>query len=220
MRLRLLSRSPFAYWVAVGGLAFLTATTVSGLVGRARTEAARYHSPRPVLVATHDVAVGARVGAGDVQVQRLPAALVPRDALAAVDAAVGHTAIVPIFGGQAVLARNVAGRGRTGAAALLPKGTKGIAVPGGPAAARLAAGDTVDVLATFDPGSAAAAGREPTFPVASAAPVIDVAGESVTVAVQPEEAKRVAFAIAHGAVTVVLTAPAPPATTPDGTRTR
>ena len=39
MRLRLLSRSPLTYWVAVGGLALVTTLAISGLLGRARTEA-------------------------------------------------------------------------------------------------------------------------------------------------------------------------------------
>src|SRR4051812_3728346 len=178
---------------------------VSGLLGRARSEAARYGSARSVLVATRDIALGERIGAGDLKLQAQPAAMVPPDALDDVGGAAGRTAIVPVFRGQAVLARHVSPRGRVGPAALLPPGTKGIAVPAGPTAARLTKGDAVDVLATFDPSSAEAAGREPTFPVASAALVVDVTGESATLAVAPEEAKRVAFAMAHGAVTVVLT---------------
>jgi Flp pilus assembly protein CpaB len=207
VRLRLLSRSPVSYWVAVCGLAVVTAMAASGLLGRARSEAARYGSPRPVLVATHDIAVGERIDAGDVQVQHQPAAMVPPDALSDGGGAAGRTAVVPVFRGQAVLARHVSVSGRSGPAALLPPGTKGIAVPAGPTAARLTKGDAVDVLATFDPSSAEAAGREPTFPVATAALVVDVAGESATLAVDADEAKRVAFAMAHGAVTVVLTSP-------------
>ena len=141
MRLRLLSRSPLTYWVAVGALALVTTLAISQLLGRARTEAARYGSPRSVLVATRDLMAGAQLKAA------------------------------------------------------------------GPAAAKLGKGDTVDVLATFDPATSAAAGKDPTFPVAVGASVIDVAGEAVTIAVDPEEAKRVAFASAHGAVTVVLSSP-------------
>ena len=59
------------------------------------------------------------------------------------------------------------------------------------------------MLATFDPS--AAPGHEPTFPVATGAVVVDVREESVTIAVDPEEAKRVAFASAHGAVTLTVT---------------
>ena len=214
MRLPVLSRSPISYWLAVGGLALVTAMAISGLLGRARTEAARYGAPRTVLIATRDSGLGDRVDSGDVDVQRQPAAMVPPSALSGLDDAVGRTAVVPVFRGQAVLARHVSGRGRTGSAALLPPGSKGIAVPAGPTAARLTKGDVVDVLATFDQSSAAAAGREPTFPVASTALVVDVAGESATIAVAPEEAKRVAFALAHGTVTVVLTSATSPVESP------
>jgi pilus assembly protein CpaB len=216
VRLRLLSRSPLVYWAAVTALALVTALAVSQLLGRAHAEAARYGSPRAVLVATRDVGLGARVTGGDVTVRRLPAALVPPGTLTDHDGAAGRTVVVPIFEGQAVLRRQLAPWGRRGAAALLPPGTRGIAVPAGPAAARLATGDTVDILATFD--AAAAGANEPTFPVASGATVVDVAGESVTVAVSQEEAKRVAFAIARGAVTVVLSSESP--TTQDGSPTR
>ena len=113
--------------------------------------------------------------------------------------------VAPVFDGQAVVRRQLAPWGLTGAAALLPPGKRGISVAAGPAAAKLAKGDTVDVLATFDP--ATAPGKDPTFTVATGAPVIDVGGEAVTIAVDPEEAARVAFAVAHGAVTVVLSSP-------------
>lgn len=205
MRLRVLSRSPLTYWVAVGGLALLTTLAVSGLLGRARSEAARYGSAKPVLVARHDIAVGAPVNTSDVEVRSLPAALVPSDAMGGVDQARGHVVVVPVFAGQAVIRRHLAPFGLTGAAALLPAGKQGISVAAGPAAAKLSKGDTVDVLATFDP--ATAPGKEPTFSVAVASLVIDVGSDAVTIAVDPEEAKRVAFAIAHGAVTVVLSSP-------------
>ncbi|HEX7276722.1 MAG TPA: hypothetical protein VF244_05050, partial [Acidimicrobiales bacterium] len=68
-------------------------------------------------------------------------------------------------------------------------------------------GDTVDVLATFDPAGAAE-GVAPTFPVAVAALVVDVGDESAAVAVTPDEAARVAFALASGVVTLALASPA------------
>ena len=207
MRLRLLSRSPLAYWAAVAALALVTTLAVSQLMGRARTEAARYGSPRPVVIATHDIGIGSALAGGDVIVRSLPSALVPPDAVGDPAQVRGRVVVVPVFEGQPVVRRQLAPWGRTGAAALLPPGKRGISVAAGPAAAKLAKGDTVDVLATFDPATPAAAGKEPTFPVAVAASVIDVGGESVTIAVDPEEAKRIAFATAHGAVTVVLSSP-------------
>lgn len=205
MRLRVLSRSPLTYWVAVGGLAMLTTVAISGLLGRARTEAARYGSPRSVVVATRDVAVGAEVEAGDVEVRSLPSELVPAGAVGDVGQARGRVVVVPVFEGQAVVRQQLAPWGVRGAAALLPPGKRGISVAAGPAATKLSKGDTVDVLATFDP--ATAPGKDPTFPVAVGATVIDVGGEAATIAVAPEEAERVAFATAHGAVTVVLSTP-------------
>jgi pilus assembly protein CpaB len=216
VRLRLLSRSPLTYWVAVGGLALVTTLAISGLLGRARVEAARYGSPKPVLVATRDLSPGARVGAGDVEVRSLPSGLVPSDAVGDADQARGRVVVTAVYEGQAVVRRQLAPWGLTGAAALLPAGKRGIAVAAGPAAAKLTKGDTVDVLATFDPATPQAAGKEPTFPVAVGASVIDVGGEAVTIAVDPEEAKRVAFAMAHGAVTVVLSSVTTPAGTPTG----
>ena len=207
MRLRLLSRSPLAYWAAVAALALVTTLAVSQLLGRARTEAARYGSPRPVLVATRDIGVGTQLGGADVSMRTLPAGLVPPDAIGDPVQARGRVVVVPVFEGQPVVRRHLAPWGRTGAAALLPPGKRGISVAAGPTAAKLAKGDTVDVLATFDPATPAAAGKEPTFPVAEGASVIDVGGEAVTIAVDPDEAKRVAFAIAHGTVTVVLSSP-------------
>ena len=207
MRLRVVSRSPLTYWVAVGALALVTTLAISGLLARARVEAARYGSPRPVLVATRDLRAGEQVGGADVELRSLPAALVPPDVVGDVGQARGRVVVAPVFEGQAVVRRQLAPWGLTGAAALLPPGKRGISVAAGPAVARLGKGDTVDVLATFDPATPAVAGKEPTFPVAVNAPVIDVGGDAVTIAVDPEEAKRVAFATAHGAVTVVLSSP-------------
>jgi pilus assembly protein CpaB len=207
VRLRLLSRSPLTYWVAVGGLALVTALAVSGLLGRARTAAARYGSPRSVVVATHDIGVGAAVKDSDVEVRSLPASLLPQGSIGDIGQARGRVAVVPVFQGEAVIRQQLAPSGLSGAAALLPPGKRGISVAAGPTAAKLSKGDTVDVLATFDP--ATAPGSDPTFPVATSASVIDVSAEAVTIAVDPEEAKRVAFAIAHGAVTVVLSSPVP-----------
>jgi Flp pilus assembly protein CpaB len=202
-----LSRSPLTYWVAVGGLALVTTLAISGLLGRARTEAARYGSPKSVLVATRDISVGREVETGDVEVRLLPSALVPADAVGGVAQARGRTVVVPVFDGQVVVRQQLAPWGLRGAAALLPPGKRGISVAAGPAAAKLSKGDTVDVLATFDPTNGGGDGKQPTFPVAVGASVIDAGAEAVTIAVDPEEAKRVAFAIAHGAVTVVLSTP-------------
>jgi Flp pilus assembly protein CpaB len=113
-----------------------------------------------------------------------------------------------VFEGAAVVSGNVAPEGLSGLAALLPAGARAVAVPTGAASVALRRGDRVDLLVTFDPPPA---GEAPTFPVAVAALVIDVGPEAAAVAVDPEEAVRVAYAVAAGVVTIVLTAETSPA---------
>ena len=223
MRLRRLARSPLAYWVAVAALACFTALTVAGQVSRAGAQAARYGRLRPVVTATRAVEVGAVVGAADVAVRSVPASFLPEGAVGATTAVVGRTVVVPLFRGAAVVTGNLAPEGLEGLAALLPAGTRAIAVPAGADSVAVRRGDRVDVLATFDPPPL---GKDPTFPVAEAALVVDVGPEAVAVAVPDEDTPRVAYAVAAGVVTLALTAemtpgsparPGPPA--PDTRRT-
>jgi len=217
VRLRRLARSPLAYWVAVVALAACTAFTIAGQVDMAEAQATRYGRLRPVVLATRAVELGAVVGPADVVVRAMPAAFLPEGALAATGDVVGRTVVVPVFRGAAVLAANLAPDGLEGLAALLPADARAVAVPTGPASVPLRRGDRVDVLATFDPPPA---GQEPTFPVAEAALVVDVGPEAVSLAVAAGEARRVAYAVAAGVVTLALTGevtppgparPAPPA---------
>ena len=208
MRLRRLARSPIAYWVAVVALACFTALTVAGQVSRAGAEAARYGGLRPVVTATRAVEVGSVLGPADVAVTSMPSAFVPEGAVEATSAVVGRTVVVPLFRGAAVVAANVAPEGLEGLAALLPSGTRAVAVPGGPESVAVRRGDRVDVLATFDPPPL---GEDPTFAVAEGALVVDVGPEAVAVAVPAEDTARVAYAVAAGVVTLALTAEVTPA---------
>jgi hypothetical protein len=76
-----------------------------------------------------------------------------------------------------------------------------VAVPTG-SGLPLRVGDRVDVLATFDPG--VSGDGEPTFAVARGAVVVHVGKEAVTVAVAEAAAPKVAYALAAGTVTLVL----------------
>jgi Flp pilus assembly protein CpaB len=127
---------------------------------------------------------------------------------------VGRTVVVPLFRGASVVVGNLAPDGLQGLAALLPADSVAVAVPTGTSSVPLRRGDRVDVLATFDPP---APGEEPTFAVAESALVVDVGPEAASVAVAPEAARRVAYAVAAGTVTLAVTAavtPVPPAPLP------
>lgn len=114
-----------------------------------------------VVVATHDLRAGARVGPADVEERSVHADSVPPGALSAVDAAVGGYVAWPLAEGEPVLARMLSAQPSGAAVAaglVLPGGERVIAVPVQPAGAVggvLAPGDHVDVYET--PGAAGAA---------------------------------------------------------------
>ena len=199
-----LRRRALVYWAATALLAGLTAVLVGALVTRAERAAARYGDARPVLVAVDDLAPGDLVTEAAVAVELRPAALVPEDALS--ERPEGRTALAPIAAGEAIVPERLAPDGLTGVAALLPEGTRALAVPTGPGTLRLALGDVVDVLVTADPGlveGTAGMGRT----VASGATVVDVTEDTATVAVAQADAPAVAAALTQGTVTLALSLP-------------
>jgi pilus assembly protein CpaB len=199
-----LSRSPMAFWLAVALLALFTASVVAELVGRADALADRYGPLRPVVVAARPVERGAELSPADLAVRQLPAGFVPEGAFGSVGEAAGRTAVTPLVTGQPVLAGHLAPAGLSPVAALLPPGTRGVAVPLGGASTLVRRGDLVDVLATFEP-SLAGTGGEPTVAVAAESLVVDVGPDTATVAVTPEEARALAFAVSHGTVSLAVT---------------
>jgi Flp pilus assembly protein CpaB len=178
------------------------------LVGNAGALAAQYGPLRPVVVATQPLEPGIVVTAAALTVRQLPASAVPQGAVGSIDDAAGRTVVAPVFADVPVVAAQLAPDGRRGLTALLPAGSRAVAVPNGRPSLALVRGDAVDVLATFDDLPGAAEGSPPTFRVATHALVVDVGDESAAVAVSPEEAPRVAFALARGVVTLALASPA------------
>lgn len=199
-RLRL-HRHGVLWWFAAVTLALLTAAWVLSLSHRAESTLAAYGRRRAVVVAARAMPAGHVVRAGDVRRRSQPAGLVPAGALQ--EPPVGRTLSAAVVAGEVVVGERVAPSGRSGVAALLPSGTRGVAVPVDQKGLRLRVGDVVDVLATFDTDAAAPSG-DPTFPVAEEAMVVDVDDGAVTVAVGADDAPRVAFALAQGVVTLAL----------------
>jgi hypothetical protein len=200
--------------LVVGVVALATGLTVVSLVRSAEAARLRWGDTRLVAVATDDLSIGDPLGAGAAEVRRLPSALVPSGALSAPP--VGALVRQPIAAGEALVAERLAPDGLTGAAALVPPGSRAVAVPLAPVPAPpLAVGDLVDLLAVVSPasgggvgivdgGAEGGRGAEPAFPLVETAPVVDVGDETVSVAVAEADAPRVAYALAQGAVVVTL----------------
>lgn len=192
-------RRPLPYWSLVAGAALLPALVVGRLTLDASAERTAWGPGEPTVVVLVDVAAGQSLGPDDVAVRLLPRIARPDDALVRVPD--GAVAAADLAAGEAVVASRLAPSGTSPAAARLPPGTRGMAIPDSDGLP-LRIGDTVDVLATVGPGS-----NRPTVTVALGAKVVEVGEATVVVAVDLAQTERVAFALAAGVVTLALSGP-------------
>jgi Flp pilus assembly protein CpaB len=197
-----LRRRPRLRWALAAGLAALTAVTVHGIAAAADSEREQWGASRAVAVAVHDLEPGAVVAPADVELRRLPRALVPDDALDDVPA--GRVVTDPVFAGEPLDRRRLAPDGLSGVAALLPDRTRAVAVPADPATIpALAVGDEVDVVVAAD----AFGGPVRPAVAAARARVVHLGEESVTVAVPDVDAPVIAVAATGGLVALTLAGP-------------
>lgn len=207
-------RSPraFAAWSAASLVALATAHLVAGDLATLHRSAQAFGSPRRVVVASRDLPLGATLRPADLQVVRIAGDHLPRGLLRSVDDAAGRVVAVPVVAGTPVVAAHLAPADRDGLSGLVSPGHRAVRVttddgllPG--------PGAVVDVLVTLDPTLVAGAGGgDPTVTVARAARVLAAdgnaaSGEGVTLLVTEREAHRLAFALAHGVVTLALAPP-------------
>ena len=180
-------------------LAGTAAFLVHGLASAADSAKARWGEPATVVVAARDLAAGDTIGAGDAELRRVPAAVVPDDA--ATEVPLGAVVTQPVFAGEVVLAGRLAPDGLSGVAALLPAGSRAVAIPADPAIVPpLDPGDAVDVhvAAALDGGFAV-----PVL-VTARAPVVEVTDHAVTIAVPASQVPVVASAATSGLVFLAL----------------
>lgn len=193
--------SPPLYWVATTAVIAVTAMVVWTVTSSASRDRNRYGEPVEVVVAAHELATGTQIGEDDLSTVEVPSALVPDDAVEA--GPTGRVVTSPIFEGEVIVGGRLAPEGLSPVAALLPAGSRALALPLLDSGLPVEVGDRVDILATVDP---ALSGEQlPTGVVAAGATVVAAAEDSVTVAVAPEETAGVAFALVNGFVTVALT---------------
>jgi Flp pilus assembly protein CpaB len=160
------------------------------VTGAAAAERRRWGDVQPVVVAVRALDPGDVLRG--VEVRLVPAALVPSGALRSVRDA---TVVSSIAAGEIVLESRVTPGGLSAAAARLPTGTRGVAVPVGQAPLPVEIGDRVDVVASLESGAVT---------IADDAVVVAVDEAAVTIAVDRDEAADVAFAVTSAAVTLTL----------------
>lgn len=185
------------HWIVVIVLAVLTSSAVAGALRRGDEAQRRWGDTRPVAVASHRIEAGALLGADDVEVASWPVAIAPAAALR--DAPVGRRLLAAVEAGEPLTAARISPDGIAGLAAMLPKGSRAVAIAVPAASMPLRDGDHVDLIVTATDGSSATVARD--------ALVIDVGDRAISVAVPAAVVEQVAAAVALNAVTPVLRAP-------------
>jgi Flp pilus assembly protein CpaB len=206
-------RSPrsIAALVAAVAVAVVTASIVFGDLATLHRRADSLGPLREVLVAAHDVPLGATLGANDVRVVSRYASTIPERAIRERDDAVRRVVAVPLLADAVVLEANLTAANRRGLEGLVPPGSRAVRILTDDGM-RPPAGAVVDVLAALDP-SVSASNR--AVSVARAARVLAVDesdgaradGAGVTVLVTDAEASGLAFAAANGVLTLALAPP-------------
>ena len=215
----MLRRSPRALvlWGAALVVAVITAGVVAGDLASLHRRAADLGPELDAVVAQRDLAVGTVLSAPDLTSRRVHRAQLPDAVVTARARIVGRVVAVPILRGTFVARGNVAPRHRTGLDGVVPVGMRAMrvvvtdAVDPRPGAA-------VDVIATYDPAAAEAAGDDTTVVIADGVTVLGTdrrassgsgraGARGVTLLVDPEQARMLADAQASGVVTLALVPP-------------
>jgi pilus assembly protein CpaB len=151
---RRLPRSSKLLLVAAVACALAAGSIVRSYAARIEATRPFLGPPRPVVVAARPVARGAAIGADDVRLAEVPAAVAPPGALDGVAEAIGRVALTDLAPGEAIASNRLSGGAGGALAALVPPGLRAVTVPLPVVPDGLAAGDRVDVIATYGEGRA------------------------------------------------------------------
>ncbi|MGH9212624.1 MAG: SAF domain-containing protein [Acidimicrobiales bacterium] len=213
LRARRLLARPWARRALVVLVAGATGLAVTASVQAAEGVRERWGATRPVVVARRDLAIGETVDSSAVDVRDLPAVAVTDAALDEVP--LGAVVRQPVAAGEPVIGDRLAPQGLTGVAALVPTGSRAVAIPVGPAGIPpVEVGDQVDVLAmTAAPADehghenedvTSAAAGSPAVALVERAPVVDVGEAAVSVAVPAIDVPALLAGLTQGAVLLTL----------------
>ncbi len=209
----------------IGVLALVMGAFASLLAYRAlqRHSGAAQGEMQDVVVATTDLAVGARIQDGDVRIVHFPGDSVPQGIFHRTKSVVGRGVVLPIAQGEFVLPLKLAGENSgSGLVSTIPQGMRAVSVRVSDISSVggfVQPGTRVDVLMTGNPGGSAEA---QTITVLKNVAVLAngmnmdrtvVRGESqqnapiITLAVSPDDAQKLALATAQGRLQLALRNP-------------
>jgi hypothetical protein len=200
-RLRLVgARHPWLRWGLIALPALLVALTVATTTADLDQRRRAWGELSPVVVARHSLAPGDTMSLDDVIVEDRPVALIPLDALHDPSTLGADTRVWQWVGaGEVVTSHDVTGRASP--SARLPPGTRGLVVGSG--GLPVAVGDVVELVVDAEPLGTATV-IEVMAPRNDSAPGNAVV-RPLLIAAPAVGAARLAWAVAEGRVTVLLT---------------
>lgn len=188
-------------------LAALATVALRGYLSRLEARAGVGGETLPVVVAGVDLKRGAVVGPSMVEARSVPARYRPPGALAGPAQVVGRVLAADVVTGEALTAARLAPPGGP-VAALVPQGFRAFPLPAGIPPGSLAAGDRVDVLATYPTGQpyseTVVTGAEVLRVIDHGAFADQGPGATVLLLVGPEAAERLAHATAFAEISLAV----------------
>jgi Flp pilus assembly protein CpaB len=191
-------RRPLVYWGVVGVLVVVTVVGVTRQSERRQQLAESYGELREVPVAVALIRPGEPLGAEAVRRELRPTGSVPPGAVAEIVG--GAVAAAAIYPGEVIHAERVVGSGG-GLSGRLAAGTAAVSVPASYGFPAVHPGDRVNLIAVYDTPTGDSAPR--TRAVAHHATVLELAEDSVTVAIRDAEVEPTVSALVWGTVAIV-----------------
>jgi pilus assembly protein CpaB len=214
-------RRPRSSWVLLALSVLIAAASTLALRGyltRLEAQAAAGGPGRPVVVAAVDLSRGTTLTPESLESRDIPADLVPPGAVTSPSSVLGRPLAADVLAGEVITSSRLAAAGGP-VASLVPEGLRAVPVTVDLPPGTVAAGDLVDVMATY------ATGQAYTETVVEAAEILSAeraGGEegfagatTIILLVAPDAAERLAFARAFADISVAVA----PATEPAGETT-
>jgi pilus assembly protein CpaB len=214
-------RRPRSSWVLLALSVLIAAASTLALRGyltRLEAQAAAGGPGRRVVVAAVDLPRGTTLTPESLESRDIPADLVPPGAVTSPSSVLGRPLAADVLAGEVITSSRLAAAGGP-VASLVPEGLRAVPVTVDLPPGTVAAGDLVDVMATY------ATGQAYTETVVEAAEILSAeraGGEegfagatTIILLVAPDAAERLAFARAFADISVAVA----PATEPAGETT-
>jgi pilus assembly protein CpaB len=210
-------RRPRSSWVLLALSVLIAAASTLALRGyltRLEAQAAAGGPGRPVVVAAVDLPRGTTLTPDALESRDIPADLVPPGAVMSPSSVLGRSLAADVLAGEVITSSRLAAAGGP-VASLVPEGLRAVPVTVDLPPGSVAAGDLVDVLATY------ATGQAYTETVVEGAEILSAeraGGEegfagatTLILLVAPDAAERLAFARAFADISVAVAPASEPA---------